>query len=182
MTEADLLRENAELKEQNDQICELNLKVTASNARLRGALGSLRANVHGGIAVSDRYTLIDAMCLTNLRCIERELAEAEKVLAETPAESLAAIRDAAKRETVELLHSCQKEREQLAERLTAAEEDLDVARAEERKRYDELVDALCSPSWLGRNRHESVLGLARRLRNQQLEIRSAEAGTCHGGC
>ncbi len=38
------------------------------------------------------------------------------------------------------------------------------------KRYWELVDSLCSPSWLGRNRHASVCALARRLRDAQARI------------
>ena len=38
------------------------------------------------------------------------------------------------------------------------------------KQYRELVDALCSASWLGRNRHDSVLKLAQRLRDSQLHI------------
>lgn len=100
-TEADLLRENAEL--------------AASKARLREAL---RKRVAAKVK----------------KCKCKDCDELRNILAETPSESLAAIRDAAKRETVELLHSCQKEREQLAERLTAAEEGLDAARAEEREK------------------------------------------------
>ena len=33
--------------------------------------------------------------------------------------------------------------------------------------YHELVDALCSKSWMGRYRHSSVIGLAKRLRDSQ---------------
>ncbi len=40
------------------------------------------------------------------------------------------------------------------------------------KQYHELVDALCSPAWLPRNNHHSVLKLAKRLRDSQLEIRA----------
>lgn len=39
--------------------------------------------------------------------------------------------------------------------------------AEAEQKYSELVDALCSPSWLGRNRHSSVVALAKRLRDSQ---------------
>ncbi len=42
------------------------------------------------------------------------------------------------------------------------------------KQYNELVDALCSRSWLGRNRHASVVALAKRLRDSQLRIRPLE--------
>jgi hypothetical protein len=36
--------------------------------------------------------------------------------------------------------------------------------------YRELVDALCSPSWLPRNKHESVVKLAKRLHDSQAKI------------
>ncbi len=40
--------------------------------------------------------------------------------------------------------------------------------------YDELVDALCSKSWLGRQRHASVVALAKRLHDSQLTLRPLE--------
>jgi hypothetical protein len=55
--------------------------------------------------------------------------------------------------------------------------------------YLELVDALCSPSWAGRDRHESVIGLARRLHNSQTRLQAMAAectrvtghsGPCNG--
>ena len=39
-----------------------------------------------------------------------------------------------------------------------------------RREYAELVDALCSPSWLGRNSHSSVVGLAKRLHDSQRQL------------
>lgn len=38
-------------------------------------------------------------------------------------------------------------------------------------KYQELVDALCSKSWMGRNRHSSVVALAKRLHDSQKELR-----------
>lgn len=43
-----------------------------------------------------------------------------------------------------------------------------------RKEYSELVDALCSPAWLGRNRHSSVVALAKRLHDSQRQLRPLE--------
>jgi hypothetical protein len=42
------------------------------------------------------------------------------------------------------------------------------------KQYNELVDALCSRSWMGRNRHASVVALAKRLHDSQTIIRPLE--------
>lgn len=63
-------------------------------------------------------------------------------------------------------------------------------RAEEAEaKYAELVDGLCSKSWLGRDRHESVVGLAERLKKSQriIHIQAAECirakghdGPCNG--
>ena len=39
-----------------------------------------------------------------------------------------------------------------------------------RAQYGELVDALCSKSWLGRERHASVVALAKRLQARQRQI------------
>ena len=58
-----------------------------------------------------------------------------------------------------------------------SEEKLDTVtreRDEARAKYSQLVDSLCSKSWLGRDRHESVLGLARRLRDNQAHIYALE--------
>jgi hypothetical protein len=44
-----------------------------------------------------------------------------------------------------------------------------------RREYAELVDALCSPSWLGRNSHSSVIGLAKRLHDSQQRIYAMDA-------
>lgn len=47
--------------------------------------------------------------------------------------------------------------------------------------YKELVDAICSPSWLGRERHASVVSMARRMRDSQQTIRPmgySEPGFC----
>jgi hypothetical protein len=41
-------------------------------------------------------------------------------------------------------------------------------------KYQELVDALCSKSWAGRDRHESVVGLAKRLRDSQKTLHPTE--------
>ena len=43
-----------------------------------------------------------------------------------------------------------------------------------RIKYDELVDALCSKSWLGRTRHASVLSLASRLSDSQNHLKPLE--------
>jgi hypothetical protein len=43
-----------------------------------------------------------------------------------------------------------------------------------RREYSELVDALCSKSWMGRNRHDSVVGLAKRLHDSQKVLRPLE--------
>lgn len=40
--------------------------------------------------------------------------------------------------------------------------------------YAELVDALCSPAWMGRNRHSSVVALAKRLHDSQTKLRPLE--------
>ncbi len=37
-------------------------------------------------------------------------------------------------------------------------------------RYNELVDALCSKAWMGRNRHESVVALAKRMKGRETKI------------
>lgn len=47
--------------------------------------------------------------------------------------------------------------------------------------YKELVDALCSPAWLGRERHASVVALARRLRDSQQVITPMEAVDLYAG-
>lgn len=41
-----------------------------------------------------------------------------------------------------------------------------------KRRYEELVDALCSKSWIGRERHESVVALAERMKNSQTVIKA----------
>jgi hypothetical protein len=43
-----------------------------------------------------------------------------------------------------------------------------------KKRYEELVDVLCSKAWLGRERHASVLALAKRLHDSQRTLRPLE--------
>ena len=43
-----------------------------------------------------------------------------------------------------------------------------------RGKYGELVDALCSKAWLGRERHSSVVGLAKRLHDSQQTLRPLE--------
>lgn len=40
--------------------------------------------------------------------------------------------------------------------------------------YSELIDALCSKSWLGRDRHASVVALAKRLHDSQRTLRPLE--------
>jgi hypothetical protein len=40
--------------------------------------------------------------------------------------------------------------------------------------YQELVDSLCSKSWAGRNRHASVVALAKRLHDSQRTLRPLE--------
>lgn len=47
------------------------------------------------------------------------------------------------------------------------------------EQYKELVDALCSPSWIGRERHASVVALAKRLRNSQQFIRALVLDEVH---
>jgi hypothetical protein len=42
------------------------------------------------------------------------------------------------------------------------------------KKYAELVDALCSKAWAGRDRHASVLALAKRLSSSQQQLRPLE--------
>lgn len=44
--------------------------------------------------------------------------------------------------------------------------------------YEELVEAICSKSWLDRNKHESVLGVARRLRDSQTKIYASKPSVC----
>lgn len=39
-----------------------------------------------------------------------------------------------------------------------------------KEEYQELVDALCSKSWTGRGNHESVVALAKRLKNSQQKL------------
>lgn len=46
--------------------------------------------------------------------------------------------------------------------------------AELNAKYQELVDALCSKSWQGRNCHASVVGLAKRLHDSQRTLRPLE--------
>lgn len=58
--------------------------------------------------------------------------------------------------------------------LEARERELVISRETQVQRYWELVDALCSESWQGRNRHDSVVGLAKRLRDSQTKIRPLE--------
>ena len=63
-----------------------------------------------------------------------------------------------------LMH--ERETDQGAIRIQASQiENLMAERDAARGQYNEVVDALCSKSWLGRERHSSVVGLAKRLHN-----------------
>lgn len=42
--------------------------------------------------------------------------------------------------------------------------------ADYKRKYEELVDALCSKSWIGRERHESVLSVAKRMKAKESQI------------
>lgn len=59
-----------------------------------------------------------------------------------------------------------KERDSLQREVEALRKDKERLESQ----YAELVDALCSKSWMGRERHASVVGLAKRLRDSQAEI------------
>lgn len=81
------------------------------------------------------------------------------------------------RETLEYADSSKLEIRDRAQGLLTALSELKEQRheiegyeAETGKNYNELVDALCSPSWLGRHRHSSVIALAKRLRDSQDKI------------
>lgn len=82
-----------------------------------------------------------------------------------------ALGDDGRRMQPEFLDYCRGLRTQLA----AAEKERDEAKAwaefvRSGSAYAELVDALCSKSWAPRNDHQSVLAVAKKMREHQLKI------------